>query len=688
MYKPLYFKRNVLRFKHFTRSGYALFSVLGKEVLIGVLAVSTLTYAKADGISTKPVTESDTTSTDRMQAIGLGEVIVTGSRAPLTQQQSARMVTVLDRQAIAQAPVQSINDLLKYAVGVDVRQRGPIGAQTDIGIRGGNYEQFAILLNGINIGDPQTGHNGFDFPADLSEIERIEVLEGPAARVYGTNSLLGAINIITRTPARTSAEARLEGGSFGYLSTGLRGNIASGKWNNQLSGSYSRSDGYSRNEAGGLNADFKGGKAFYQGNYKDNNIKVEWWGGLSLKNFGSNTFYGYGSDDQFEHTFKVFTGIKAETLVGRVHLRPSIYWNRHQDRFEYFRGKQDRSVFNYTRTDVYGLNLNAWFDWLLGRTALGAEIRNEDLISTSLGEPLSKPKHIGGTERDYDKGLNRTNVSFILEHNILLDRFTASLGLIATKNSWAEMNMKVYPGIDLSYRLAEQWKLFASYNSSLRMPSATELYYKKDNHMADKNLKPEELNALEFGIRYAGAGVSGKVSYYHNHYKNLIDWIYDTSEAEPVWRSLNYGKINADGVETSVAFNFLQLLPRQHVLQHLDLSYNYINQSKDEPEAIKSQYALEYLRHKLTANLRTNPWRRLCLSLNYRWQNRVGHYTNRAKETIAYCPYGVLDGRLSWQERHYEFYLQANNITAVRYVDYGSVPQPGFWFVGGMKLRF
>ena len=597
------------------------------------------------------------------------------------------MVTVLDRQAIAEAPVQSVNDLLKYAVGVDVRQRGPIGAQTDIGIRGGNYEQFAILLNGINIGDPQTGHNGFDFPVDLSEIERIEVLEGPAARVYGTSSLLGAINVITRTPSQSSAEARIEGGSFGYLSAGARGNVASGHFNNQLSASYSRSDGYSRSAAGSLNSDFKGGKAFYQGNYTDENIRLQWWGGMSLKNFGSNTFYGYGSDDQFEHTFKAYTAVKAETQIGRVRLRPSFYWNRHQDRFEYFRGKQDRSVFNYTRTDVYGLNLNAWFDWLLGRTAFGAEIRNEDLISTSLGEPLSHPKPISGTERAYDKGLNRTNVSFILEHNILLGRFNASLGLIATKNSWTEMNMRVYPGIDLSYRFAPAWKLFASYNSSLRMPSATELYYKKDNHAADKNLKPEELYAFEAGLRYGGEAITGKLSYYHNHYKNLIDWIYDSSEAEPVWRSLNYGKIDADGVETVLAFDLSRLLPGQTVLRNLDLAYNYIYQSKDEPEAIKSQYALEYLRHKFTANLRTNPWRQLFLSLNFRWQDRVGHYTTRQKEIVSYCPYGILDGRLSWQARHYELYLQANNITDVSYVDYGSVPQPGFWFIGGIKIK-
>ncbi len=123
------------------------------------------------------------------------------------------MVTVLDRADIAQAPVQSINDLLKYAVGVDVRQRGPIGAQTDISVRGGTSEQIIILLNGINICDPQTGHNAMDLPVDMSEIVRIEVLEGPAGRIYGTSSLVGAINIVTRPASTTSADVTVEGGS-------------------------------------------------------------------------------------------------------------------------------------------------------------------------------------------------------------------------------------------------------------------------------------------------------------------------------------------------------------------------------------------------------------------------------------------------------------------------------------------
>ncbi len=539
-----------MKFKHFTRKGYALFACLGKEVIVGTLSVATLTYAKADGISTQSImAETDSLATH--SEIALDEVRVTGSRAPLTHGQAARMITVLEQKDIQAAPVQSINDLLKYAASVDVRQRGPIGAQTDISIRGGNQEQITILLNGINICDPQTGHNAFDFPVDVSDIERIEVLEGPAGRVFGTSSLLGAINIVTKHPKQNKISAHAEAGSYGYFNGGTSIGLTSGKWTNTISGNYTRSDGYNRNKAGRLNTDFEGAKAFYQGTYSDKGTRVSWHAGLSMRDFGSNTFYGTGSDDQFEHTFKSYTALQADTRCGKLHLSPSVYWNRNMDRFEYFRGLDNiipeggtyGVAYNYHRTDVYGVNLNSYFDWTLGRTAVCAELRNEDLVSTTLGEPLEQHKHIHKTDRDYTNGLNRTNISFTLEHNILLERFTLSAGIVAVKNSWNQMNMRVYPGIDASYRIGNNVKFYASYNTSLRMPSVTELYYSVGGHKADKNLKPEELQALEGGVKYIGNGITASASVFYNHCKNMIDWILDTNEGnDAVWKSVNFNR--------------------------------------------------------------------------------------------------------------------------------------------------
>lgn len=689
MYKPILNKRSVLKFTHFSNRGYSLFAVLGKEVIIGVLSVATLQHATAHNVSNEALqTSSDSTVTNKQ--VMLDEVSVTGTRAPLTVSQQARMVTVLSREDIQAAPVQSVNDLLKYAVGVDVRQKGALGALTDVSIRGGNSEQITVLLNGINICDAQTAHNTFDFPVDISEIERIEVLEGPAGRVYGTSSLLGAINIVTKTPPSSSLSARVEGGSYGYLAAGARANIAQGRWNNQLSGSFTRSDGYLRNKANRLNADYKTSKAFYQGNYNDSQIAVRWHAGMSVKDFGANTFYAAKYDDQFEHTFKTFTALQAENKQGKFHVRPSIYWNRSMDRFELFRGAPQKYAYNYHRTDVYGVNLNAYFDWSLGRTAFGAELRHEELVSTNLGEKLERPHHIHGTDRDYANGINRTNLQFVLEHNIILSRFTLSAGVIAVKNSQADMNMRVYPGIDASYRMGNAWKVYASYNTSLRMPSFTELFYSVGGHKADKHLKPEELSALEAGLKYNAHGISGKTSIFYNQQKNLIDWISDgtlDANGSPLWKSVNFGRINVVGVEASLSFDCRTLMPSQRFLKQFSLAYCYLNQNEKEHKGITSKYVLEYVKNKMVANLQLNLWRNLDLGLNYRLLHRMGGYIDTNNQRHNYATYGILDARLSWNTSKWTAFAAANNLLNRTYVDYGNVPQPGTWITAGISIQ-
>ena len=694
MYKPTFrLKRQSLVFRHFGNKGYSLFACLGREVVCSVLSVATLTYASAETVATHPVVTDSAAMTTAREMV-LEEVSVTGSRAPLTKSQAARMVTVLDRAEIQQAPVQSVNDLLKYAVGVDVRQRGAIGAQTDISVRGGTMDQIILLLNGINICDPQTGHNAMDLPVDLSDIVRIEVIEGPAGRIYGSSSLVGAINIVTRSNSRSEecvgrSEITLhaEGGSYGYANVG--GKISHSTLltphstiSNSFSANYSRSDGYSRSKAGGLNTDFSGAKGFYQGQYEDDDVRLNWHLGIADKGWGSSTFYAspkWKADDQYEHTTKLYSAIQGETKRGRLHFMPSIYWNQNRDRYEGYRGQADKMKFNYNRTDVYGVSLNAYFDWAAGRTAFGAELRNEDLVSGNLGEPLSEPKHISGTDRDYTLGVNRTNISGYLEHNLLLKNLTISAGLVAVKNTWSNMNITVYPGVDVSYRPTQNWTLHAAVNTSLRMPSFTEMYYKLQGYKADPHLKPEEMTAIEAGVTYANSVITlGATGWIHRG-RNMIDWIMDTSLGDDaVWQSVNHAKVNSVGAEVSATARL--------GFATLKASYSYINQDKESEPNIVSQYALEYLRHKLIANAMVPIVKNLTLGVNFRWQDRVGQYTDFDGNAQEYKPYALVDTRLTWQQPKYKLYVEENNLFDTSYHDYGLVEQPGRWLIAGFTI--
>lgn len=602
----------------------------------------------------------------------LEELVVSSSRVPIDLNRSARVVTVLDSIAIKASPAHTVNDLLKYAIGVDVRQRGGMGVQTDIGMRGGTSDQIAILINGINVCDPQTGHFALDLPMDKSDIERIEILEGPAGRIYGTSSLVGAINIITKKPVKSSADVRLEGGSHGSFSGTARGAIANGKYSNSISFGYGRSDGYLRNSNGKLNSDYDAFKAFYQGQYIDADADILWLAGISDKAFGANTFYSVKYDDQYEHTSKAYFAVQAETK-GRIHFKPSVYWMHSRDRFELFRGDESKVPFNYHRTNVYGLNLGSYFNWKLGKTAFGAEMRNEDVLSTTLGDSLNTPKHIQGTDREYFLGKNRTNISFYLEHNVLLRRLTFSGGVTAVKNTGSEMSFRLYPGADMSVRIGENWKAYASWNTSLRMPTFTELYYSVGGHKADKYLKPEEMTAYEAGLKYSSSWLSAQACVYLHRGRNMIDWIRDSSLGnEAVWTSVNHTKINAVGEEISLMVDMPSLLGRNFFLKSLYLGWSHIDQDKNVGENIQSQYSLEYLRNKVVAKVDMNITGAVDVNLSWRWQQRAGNYV----------PYSLVDARIGWRQ----FFLNIENLLNHEYSDFGGVPQPKLWISAGVTV--
>lgn len=676
MYKFNYQKRESLMFKHFANKGYALFSCLGKEVLIGTLSVATLTYAKAEGVSTSEA-KPDTTTT-RMREVALDELSVTASRAEMTALQSAKIVSVITQDDIQRASVQTVNDVLKLATGVDVRQRGGFGVQTDISINGGTFDQITILLNGVNISNPQTGHNAADFPVSLSDISRIEVLEGAAARVFGSSAFNGAINIVTKQQFNSNnITANAEGGSYGTFGSGAGINIGGSKVANSLSASYMQSDG------GMENSDFIKRRAFYQGGMLTRYLNLSWQAGLSSQDYGANTFYSAKYNNQYEATRRYIASVSGNVhnLPMGITIRPTLYWHSNYDHYQLIRGSQGaKAGENLHRTDVYGASVNAQIEWALGKTAIGADIRQEHIYSTALGElmPEADWKNIHGSSRMYDHEGKRTNTSLFAEHNVLLDRFTISAGLLANKNTALGGGMKLYPGIDISYRPNSTWKIYASWNKALRVPTYTDIYIANAVQQGDINLKPEQNSTFKAGARLRLAGVEAVVSALYSNGKNMIDWVYETSESKK-YHAMNIGELDNMGFSVDTRWHLPELLGSPAFpITLVKVGYAYINQThKTGRDIYKSLYALEYLRHKFTAELTHNIFSRLQATWSLRWQQRMN----------GYSPYAKLDAKLMWNAPKYTLYVKADNITAHRYYDLGGVLQPGFWIMAGGSIN-
>ena len=676
MYRHRFNDRQAMRFKHFSHRSYALFSCIGREVLICTLSVATLTYAKADGISTKPAATAMAADSLGRQEVKLDEVLVTGSRAPLTALQSAKIVTVISRDDIQRAEVASINDILKLATGVDVRQRGGFGVQTDISINGGTFDQITILLNGVNMSSPQTGHNAADFPVSLSDIERIEVLEGASARVFGSSAFNGAINIVTRTDKENSVRVSAEGGSFGTFGGDAGLCLRTGNVSQQLSGGYTQSDG------GTANSDFKRRRMYYMGSWDSRYVNLSWQGGLSSQDYGASTFYSARFNNQWEATRRFMASALADIRPfadERLVFSPSVYWHRDVDHYQLTRGKEGaKNGENYHRMDVYGAALNAHATWLLGKTAVGVDLRKEHILSTAYGTLLDESEWtaIHGSDRHYDHRGDRTNTSVFLEHNVILGGFTLSAGVLANRNTGLDNRFRFYPGVDISYRPSDNWKFYASWNKALRVPTFTDLYTSNSAQQGDPNLSPERNSTFKIGTRYRTRGVEAVLSGFYSEGKNIIDWVYPTAESRK-YQAMNIGKLDNMGYSADVTLNMDELITGSFITR-VKAGYAFIHQNHEtDREIFGSLYALEYLRHKATFQLDHRIWSRLSASWAVRWQQRMNNYS----------PYTKVDVKLMWTAPSYSIYVKADNITCHRYYDLGGVRQPGLWIMAGGSVR-
>ena len=376
-----------VRFRRFDRKRYAAFRSMHKVINIGVVTASTLLFALPDTAQAQKVIEPNRTGEEA--SVELEEVEVTASRAPIARNQATKIVTVIPAREIAAAPVTSIQDLLEYAAGIDVRQRGEGGTQADISIRGGTFDQIAVLLNGVNLSNPQTGHYSFDLPVNLSDIERIEVVSGPSSRIFGASAFAGAINIITKTGKENRISTDNYAGMHKLWKLEAAINHATTHFGQRLSTGYASSGGYIDN------TDFKQLNLFWQSELKSEEADFQFQAGYNDKGYGANSFYSASYPNQYDKTRRFFLSAGGETH-GKIKFTPKVYWTRHFDRYELFRSDPADwyTGHNYHETEVFGANLNATTQWKLGRTSMGVEFRNEGVRSNVLGKPMKEPQDV------------------------------------------------------------------------------------------------------------------------------------------------------------------------------------------------------------------------------------------------------------------------------------------------------
>ena len=369
---------------------------------------------------------------DSLKTIQLDSIVIQGNRISFPFQESSRNISLILRDEISDQPIQSIPELLTYVSGVDIRQRGPMGVQSDIGIRGGSFEQTLILVNGMKMIDPQTGHHMLNLPMNFDNIERIEVLKGPGARIYGQNAFSGAVNFITEIPQK-SLKATIYGGDHKLYGGSFSLSLPIKKYNQYISFSRNASEGYR------YNTDFSVNNLLYQSSIKINSSELDFLGGFTDRAFGANGFYASPDfTEQYEEVQTGFVSLGYKKKSGSFMYNPRVYWRNNTDNY-YFLRDNPEFYENLHTTNVAGLELNSNWENTLGVSGFGFEIRTERIHGDWVRDGISSKSILDG--------FHRNNLGFFAEHKFRFrDKLDITPGLYLS--NYSDFGWSYFPGIE------------------------------------------------------------------------------------------------------------------------------------------------------------------------------------------------------------------------------------------------
>ena len=586
------------------------------------------------------------------QSVDLDEVVVSESKIDIPFSKKYRSVEVIDSKSIIESGVNNVVDLLQQVSGVDLRRRGVAGTQADLYIRGGGFDQTLLLIDGMKMDDIQTGHHTLNLLLPIQLIERIEIIKGPASRIFGQNAFNGAINIVTKTLPKSDKklfEVMVSNPTFGsFKQFGFLINsrlLLKEKFNAQLTFSRSKSDGYR------YNTDYSNDFFFFKSEIKTKKNPIIITSGFTEKKFGANGFYASPSAvDQYEETQASFVGISTVFDSEKILIRPKLYWRRGQDEYIYIRNNPSVYRNLHITNKIYlDFSFSKLFD--SSRLNFGIDLSSSSISSNNLG------KH------------NRFTSSLYADYTFKTKDNKLSFSPGFSVSNFSDMSTHFFPGVDIGFDLSEKINLYANYGKTYRIPTYTDLYYSDRNTIGNPNLNPEHAITNEIGIKYSNENIDISSSYFLRKSSNIIDYVKQSEQDK--WEATNIRNLDTNGFD----FNFLFKISPNNSLR---LGYTYLFDKSYVSEVNYSRYAINSLRHQLNTRL----------ALKY--SNKITHtLINRFGERSNNVSHIVYDSNLKYQlSNNSYFFINVNNIFNEEYYETNLVPMPGRNFLIGVISYF
>ena len=575
-------------------------------------------------------------------------MVVLGSAAPVPLAESPRSVVVLplqDKKLAAETPL----DFLRQDSSVFLEQRGAGGAQSDLVLRGGSFEQTLVLLNGLRINDSQTSHHNLDLPVPLEAMDSIQVLEGAGSTLHGVDALSGVVDFLTAAPDHASLLVRAAEGSFESNEESLVAGASRGRWSGRLTADRNFSTGFATDR-----------------DYRNEDASAESWFGSRLgitdllfavsgRSFGANQFYGpYNS---WERTKGWFASMRQE--LGS-HTQAAFGYRRHTDDFVLLR----------TAPAVYENNhIDGSWQGSLRHTV---SLRTPSLLLFGLeadGDSIQSYNFSGGV-RSFALGLHARNrgAGYIdLDLRPAKKRWNLSAG--AREEIFSGGAKAAFaPQLSGSLRITDALKLRASGGYGFRIPTYTDLYYSDPTTIGNPNLKPESAWSGDGGVDWVpSTRVSLSVSGFYSRQHDAIDYV--RSNATQKWQAVNLSGLRFTGVESTFTW-----IPAK--AQTVRIAWTGLYGAQSALNGLQSEYVFNYPVQNIHADWTVAIGRVLALT------NSV-QLAQRYQQTV----YPVWNAALTHDSGRIRPYLRLTNLSNTGYQEITGVNMPSRTIMGGFAVQ-
>jgi outer membrane cobalamin receptor len=583
--------------------------------------------------------------------INIDEVVITGSKTSVNRNNVPLTVSVVSKEKIESSSESALLPVLSEQVpGLFVTERGITG----FGVATGSAGQ--IMLRGIG-GNPNTevlvlvdgnpqfmGIMGHPLPDTYiaSDVEKVEVIRGPASTLYGTNAMGGVINIIIKEQKEDglSANGRLMYGSYNTRKYMANGGFRKKGFNVFASFNHDQTNGHRDS------SDFKINNGYFKVGYEINkNLKID--GYLSLSNFDATDPGVEGGHAGY--SYDITRGMSAGILDNK--------FDKTSGSFRYFYNFGEHKITDgfHSKDKNYGIVLYQSFNFFKGNTiTFGADYKKYGGVAENV-------KAMGGNGMVFSDTTVYEMAGYAYIQQELFNKLTLNAGFRLEHNS--VFGSEPVPTGGLAYHPLSTTTIKASVAKGFRSPTIRELYLWDP---ANINLKPEKMMDYEVSVlqRLLENKISLELTLFKANGNNLIQTVMSATGPE----NQNTGKFSNTGVEFAGAFR-----PTEKI--NINATYSYISMKEPIVAAPEQQLNLSG----------TYKWSRFNFSLAV--QHIQNLYTQVMPEKVTES-YTLLNSRISCIiNKYFDVFIKGENLINKKYyINYG-YPMPGIIVFGGLNFH-